>query len=213
MIFHFLKSNFHQNFHFSEFLFLLLLCTILLTLFRFLIGRVPDDFKIGIVNESLGVNQSCSDYKINASITLDECVNETLSCEFLNHFDGVEKINFNTQEEAIIDLNRANIFGFIRISSNFSKNLLRSDDNSGPRKFMDVTLDPCVYFFQKIVKRKVMMTFQEFAADLSKRCDVKSELMLNIIKLETFFQPFSYDFSMTMTLLSFIMLSATIFTL
>lgn len=66
------------------------------------VGSIPDDLKIGIVNEELGEYKDCNEYIKNNTVggsVVDEfgtCVYEGLSCKFIKQIEKVIKNQVST---------------------------------------------------------------------------------------------------------------------
>lgn len=158
------------------------------------------DLKVGIVNNEISNFHNCDGYKINSSLPLDACQHETLSCEFLNYLSDnkMTKIHYNSPEKAHEDYSNLKIFGYISISPNFTQNLLDDvSDNVG--NVLEVYLDNTMYYEVGFIRLEILESFQHFAQNLSRQCEVAPLYLMKPIKIvEAMFSSMSFDLRSTM---------------
>ncbi|KAG5669796.1 hypothetical protein PVAND_000089 [Polypedilum vanderplanki] len=143
----------------------------------FLLGRFPNDLRIGIFMESKNWN-SCENFQKNYSISKDLCQNADFSCEFLNYIKNTEKVFYDNYQQAFNDFKHGKNFGFIFIKNNFTKSLLKKV-NLKESKTVEIFLDHSRGLFKSFLQMKIHEAFHEFMEDLAKRCNVKPYLLLS----------------------------------
>ncbi|KAG5667406.1 hypothetical protein PVAND_015387 [Polypedilum vanderplanki] len=163
--------------------FLITFCyvSLLLIMIQLIMGRLPNDLKIGIFN-----NQNQNFDRYNSQRFLD----------FLTEFDV---ITYNSFSEAFQSFRKLEIFGLINILPNFTQNIINSE-NMTDNKLMELYIESSLFPLHDIAKIKILKALSNFLSNISEECDVKSHLLFSPMKVEILFAPLSLDSSISKTL-------------
>lgn len=147
------------------------------------VGGIPDDLKIGIVNQELGDYKNCEDYindnKTAGGYLVDElgtCVYEGLGCKFAKQFqNGIQnQVYFESLEEALKAVKEGKIHQVLFFPHNYSDAFTTINNNNYEEdfNFSQITFykDEADNPLGLHVEKELYYSYLKFAKELAKDC-------------------------------------------
>jgi len=158
-----------------------------LNIFIPVMGAIPNDIHIGIVNEELFNYSNCHDYASNNNLIGGElllkdnetdCVYSGLGCMFIENLGSIipNKIYFKTEDKAFKAMKNGRFHFILHFHKNYSKSvtIIRRDENFNDEdlEFGQVTIyrDVKDWTIGLEVEKELFETYQRFAVKLAADC-------------------------------------------
>ncbi|CAG9856407.1 unnamed protein product [Phyllotreta striolata] len=169
-----------------------------LQVFFFLIavGKDPTNVPFGIVNEER-TPDFCKHFSLNESVKRVgnwDCHIDSVSCRFVDFLNIplIEEKFYDSSSEAMDDLEKGKINGFVRLHRNLS-GLMESriveglDTDDLPDEEIQVFLDMSSLFVGGMLKSKIAERYEQFHEEIYKDCGYFPEIAKLPLKVEEYF--------------------------
>lgn len=192
-------------------LFILSFPIIQIICFAFGIAKQPIGLKLGIVNNEIHDFRVCSEYleSTNFTFSTNSCYFENLSCYFLNEIQDstAAKVYYNSFDEAFRDAKATSTYGFISISSNFTKGMIERKSDWQPLNklspdadIIQVHLDHTQLVIQSFLQYKLSKAFERLNKKVLRHCELNENLEDSPLNMNDglLYGTFEDDYTVTM---------------
>lgn len=152
-----------------------------------MIGTIPNDIRIGIINEELNDYTDCHDYiiknnSIGGELLPDNetyCVYNGLGCLFIENLGSIipNKIYYKTEKEAFKAMKDGKFHFLLHFPRNYSESvtITRNDeefdsDEDSNFGIVNIYRDVKDWTIGLVVERELIYTYQRFAGKLAADC-------------------------------------------
>jgi hypothetical protein len=168
------------------------------------VGGLPIGLKLGIINNEV-TNSSMCNYYVKKSLSVlnadENCSVDYASCHFLNEIqeNDIEKVYYNTFQEALMDAKRGRVSGIISIHHNVSELLTKMLMTGDFESYIEINLDQSSLQLTTFLQTRLFRAYERFNERLLRNCKMNEKLWsIPVDFSETFYGAIESDFKATL---------------